>query len=260
MEGWLGGENQNKLELACPSMGGCTAILPKSELMRVLPPELMDKYEEQVTKATIEKALLRGDLTGVERCPFCDFAMEMAVPPEVNKVFHCFNESCGKESCRLCKEPSHLPYKCSEVEKQDQTKYRLTVEEKMTEALVRECLACKAKGILSRFVKEDGCNKMTCPKCRGYVCYQCNAQIDRKVAYGHFCDHPRTPGKPCTKCTKCDLWTGNTVKDLQRIEAKRVREAGMKAKDDAYDDLAILKEDEEAADEGAPRRKHRRRH
>nr|CAI5840499.1 unnamed protein product [Callosobruchus analis] len=42
-----------------------------------------------------------------------------------------------QETCRLCKEPSHLPLRCNEVEKDEEVKARVHVENKMTDALLR---------------------------------------------------------------------------------------------------------------------------
>jgi TRIAD3 protein (E3 ubiquitin-protein ligase RNF216) len=58
-------------------------------------------------------------------------------------------------SCRECKEPSHIPLKCSEVEKKGETAFRLRVEELMTKALVRECSKCRTE-----LIKDAGCNKV----------------------------------------------------------------------------------------------------
>merc|ERR1719436_660849 len=69
---------------------------------------------------------------------------------------------------------------------------------------------------------------MTCPKCKGWVCYLCNESIDKKVGYGHFCQHPTDPGKPCTKCNKCALWFKND-KHFAEAERMRVESAGLEA-------------------------------
>jgi len=226
--------------LVCMSTDGCKEPLPLSELRRVLPSALVERYEELFKKASIEAAVLSG--MSLEKCPFCDFAVVMDLSPEENKIFVCQNEECGKESCRLCKEENHIPLKCCEVERKKQTSYRVMVEESMSEALIRVCEKCKARGIASRFVKSDGCNKMTCPKCKSFVCYQCNELIDRSVGYGHFCQHPREPNqKTCSKCTKCNLWSGSEAA-FQKEEDRRVARAGMQASDEyrkshADDDL-----------------------
>lgn len=67
-------------------------------------------------------------------CPFCEFA---AIPASEDKVFRCLNSDCMKETCRLCKEPSHIPLRCEEVEKDADVQVRTYIENKMTEALVR---------------------------------------------------------------------------------------------------------------------------
>jgi len=219
-------------KLTCTSTSGCQEQLPRSELARVLPKELLAFFDQRLEKASIEAAILQGTLVNIEKCPFCDFVMEMELSPEENKIFVCQAAGCGKESCRLCKEENHIPLKCQEVEKKSQVGHRLSVEENMTAALIRECPACKGKGIDSRFVKIDGCNKMTCPKCKGWVCYMCNEMIQKQVGYGHFCQHPCDPGKPCSKCSKCTLWSGDH-KQLARAEQKRVEQAGLEA-DEAY--------------------------
>ena len=62
--------------------------------------------------------------------------------PEQNKLFACQNPDCGKESCRLCKEISHIPLRCEEVEKDAEVRKRTFIENKMSEAMVRRCWKC----------------------------------------------------------------------------------------------------------------------
>jgi len=217
--------------LKCISTDCCQAQLPRSEIARVLPSAVLSSFDQRLEKASIEAAMLRGGLERLEKCPFCDFVMEMDLSPEENKVFVCQAPECGKESCRLCKQENHLPQKC-DLERKCQAEHRHTVEESMSAALIRECPFCRTKGVSSRFVKTDGCNKMTCPKCKGWVCYQCTAMIPKNVGYGHFCQHPTEPGEPCTKCKKCSLWSGSD-KQLDEQERLRVEHAGLES-DKAY--------------------------
>ena len=62
----------------------------------------------------------------------------MESTPDENKIFKCQNPDCGKESCRLCKEISHIPLRCEEVEKDAEVRKRTYIENKMTEAMIRK--------------------------------------------------------------------------------------------------------------------------
>ena len=66
-----------------------------------------------------------------------------------DKVLICRNPDCGRESCRLCKESNHVPLRCDEVEKTEGT--RKEIEEKLTEAMIRECWKCNKKVPSMRF-------------------------------------------------------------------------------------------------------------
>lgn len=256
------GSGESLLRLRCMSTSGCTEELPPSELKRALPPKLLESYRTRLEKASVEQALGGG----IEQCPFCDYAMEMEMSPEENRVFVCQAEDCGKESCRLCHEEAHLPLRCDEVKsKRVVDDHRLTVEERMSSALIRECKPCRERGVASRFVKESGCNKMTCPKCKGWTCYNCSEAIEKKVSYGHFCQHPTEPGQPCTKCKKCPLWS---PPNLEKEEMERVRVAALAA-DNEYrqnheaeassgvlEELAIMRESREANERPKKRRRH----
>ncbi|KAL9063106.1 MAG: hypothetical protein Q9157_008413, partial [Trypethelium eluteriae] len=120
-----------------------------------------------------------ANLANVEECPFCGFQAICDQPTGSNKEFECVHPECGKVSCRLCHQERHAPLSCEEHRKNKKTDARHTVEEAMTEALVRKCNKCR-----NPFIKEDGCNKMTCPKCSNTQCYICSADINSN--YDHF--------------------------------------------------------------------------
>ena len=102
----------------------------------------------------------------------------------------------------------------------------------MTQARLRECHSCKTK-----FYKTEGCNKMVC-RCGSFMCYLCREKIDHKVGYKHFCQHPRDPGKTCSKCTKCNLFTNTEQDDEMAInEVKKQEEARLAAEGVAVESL-----------------------
>ena len=147
-------------DLTCMHPDGCTSTFQYELLQKALPSKVMQKYDElQATKA-MEIACVEG----LHRCPKCDF---QALLDATEMIFACPVQSCRFESCKLCLEKSHIPLKCSEVEKQTETDGRKKVEEAMSEARIR---TCPKEGCGNRFYKVDGCNKMTCPKCRTFSC------------------------------------------------------------------------------------------
>lgn len=107
----------------------------------------------------------------------------------------------------------HALYRCEEAENEKtKTSGRLAVEEAISDALIRKCPSCKRP-----FVKESGCNKITCG-CGTKCCYLCMKVIRD---YSHFCQVPHCDH---TTCGTCPLYT-----DDARINAHAMRRAGMEA-------------------------------
>ena len=228
-------------ELRCMDMSGCQSFFSTEQLRRSLSKKVMKKYDELQTALVLEKA----GLDGLCKCPKCDFQASL---PETEMVFDC--PSCGFESCRKCGEPSHIPLRCEEVEKKTETSARLQVEEAMTQARIRHC----PKGCKQGFYKVEGCNKMTCPQCKTFICYVCRAEIPRvrisstgvicavielffsqknfpqsfnqSVGYQHFCQKPHCNHK-AGKCEGCPLYS-----NAEEDDARAAREAGLKAVQD----------------------------
>jgi len=125
----------------------CDGEFPDHQLQKALPEHVFQKYQE----ASVREAL--KEVEGMEdmvTCHKCDFQAE--VPPE-NKILTC--PLCSAETCRECGLVSHIPLRCDEVEKENETDARRKIEEAMTNARIRECLKCN-----TRFFKTEGCNKV----------------------------------------------------------------------------------------------------
>ncbi|KAK4328200.1 hypothetical protein Pmani_001322 [Petrolisthes manimaculis] len=195
--------------------GSCKAEFSLSTLKNLMKPSVFSnilerKQLEEIAAAGIE------DLVA---CPFCNF--QTIMPDKEDKVFKCLNPECMKDSCRFCQEPNHVPLRCEEVERQHQMDARTFMENKMTEAMVRECWKCK-----KRFIKEDGCNKMRC-SCGAMMCYICKKPIK---GYDHFEDKT-VP----TDSSKCPLWSNS-----EKIHAEEVRDAADKLKKDMDPNLNLV--------------------
>ncbi|KKZ60474.1 hypothetical protein EMCG_00761 [[Emmonsia] crescens] len=172
-----------KYEVKCMDMSGCSASFDKQILAKVLGESLMGKLEQLQQRDEIAKA----ELEGLHDCPFCDFKA-ICPPVEVDREFRCQYPGCRKVSCRLCGLESHIPKTCEQANDK-KTPARQKIEEAMSEALIRTCPNPKCK---VKIVKEDGCNKMMCVKCRSVMCYVCKKDITAE-GYKHF-------GKPPKRC------------------------------------------------------------
>ncbi|KYK59527.1 RING finger protein [Drechmeria coniospora] len=128
--------------------------------------------------------------------------------------FSCQNPRCGRVSCLSCHKSWTDIHVCHES---SLVALRTQVEQAMSMAVKRVCPRCSTS-----FVKNAGCNKLTCP-CGYKMCYVCRANLDDE-GYRHFCDHFRPDGdpRPCTECDRCNLWQSE---DTERVLAEARAEA-----------------------------------
>lgn len=201
---------QSRCKVLCTA--GCGAGFAPHQMKLLSDKPLLAKLAELEQ----QKAIRDAGLEDLEECPFCDYKAE--VPPiEEDFEFRCMNPECQKISCRRCKLISHVPLSCAKYKQSLDADNELgaihRIEEAMTEALMRSCNKCK-----TRFIKEYGCNKMTCPTCSNLQCYVCSESLHN---YDHF-DPGRVPGqsKASTASTKCPLYD-----NVEERHAREVKEA-----------------------------------
>jgi len=223
---------EGKTEMMC--LGQCDEEISWQELSRALKPNVLSKLIQKRQEVEVKKA----ELENVVACPYCPY---LAIMENLDdKVLVCKNPECGRESCRLCKEPNHIPLRCEEVEKGEEA--RKKIEEKLTEAMLRECLKCGYK-----FYKEEGCNKMTC-RCGAKMCYLCRKEVKD---YSHFYGQGGTP----TANKTCPLFSDN--KKIHQIELSKVakeakeelEKANVTLSVDPTKDVMILDDVQESDDE-----------
>jgi len=198
----------SKSVISC--LTGCGENIPVAVLQVVLPATMLSKL---VQRRQMEEVQAAG-LEDLVNCPACSFATIM--PDKEDKVIICGNQECGKMTCRLCGEESHLPLSCDEVEKDGEVVARTNLEDAMTEAMVRACVRCK-----KRFFKDEGCNKMQC-ECGQSMCYLCRKPVEND--YTHFYAQGASPVKG-----KCPLWSDNV--NLHKAEVMKAAEEAKKAVD-----------------------------
>jgi TRIAD3 protein (E3 ubiquitin-protein ligase RNF216) len=177
-------------DIVCMDQSGCKLAFPESELRRFLTPKLLELYERVKLRKEIETA----GLENLEECPFCEY--KVVIENKDEKLFRCESEDCGAVTCRECKKPDHLPKSCKEMEEDKHLDARHAIEEAMTHALMRNCPNCQ-----KAFIKEYGCNKMTCPNCQTMSCYICRKIIS---GYEHFDQRTYTGPTNSKKCMLSD--------------------------------------------------------
>jgi len=182
-----------KVELKC--LGQCDSPFDLAALQKALKPTMFEKWLKAIQASEMEKA----GLEGLENCPFCPYSTIMDTSPEEDKVFVCRNPDCGKDSCRLCREPSHIPQRCDEIEKDAEVKKRTAEENKKSEELMRKCPSCGKV-----FIKESGCNRMKC-ECGAEMCYVCKKTITN--GYDHFYNDGRHIKAKKSDTRQCPLWS-----------------------------------------------------
>jgi len=203
-------------------LGQCEEEIGWKELQQALPPNVLSKLLERRQAEEVGAAAIDNLVT----CPFCPYSTIME--NDEDKLVVCRNPDCGRESCRLCKEPNHIPLRCDEVEKKDEEDARKKAEEHLTASIIRECAN---KNCGTKFMKEEGCNKMTCPKCMQKMCYLCKAPVKD---YSHFYGQG---GRPSEK-QPCPLWSDNAA-----LHAQEVAKAAQEAKDELAAKNVKLKHD-----------------
>lgn len=185
---------KSKYELFCMSTDKCSAGFSTDQRSVPSPWHFLStnmdraQFLDDNTRVALERNEQEANLrlAGIENlasCPFCPYAAEYP-PVEVDREFRCQAPDCERTSCRLCKLESHIPKSCEEHAKENGLSIRRQIEEAMSAAMIRKCNKCGTP-----FVKEEGCNKMTCTRggCRNIQCYVCSKSCD----YNHFNDTSR---------------------------------------------------------------------
>ncbi|KAI1722441.1 IBR domain, a half RING-finger domain-containing protein [Ditylenchus destructor] len=201
---------------------GCRNPILYSEIRHMIKKEVRKKLDERIFEENIGMAF-----ENLERCPKCNNGIEIDVPKEINKVFDCPN--CGRQTCRICQrewDDDHFGITCDELDvKQKRNRKDRLLEKELNEAIIRKCPRCGMP-----FVKDAGCNKMTC-RCGCTQCYICRAT---DINYSHFCQHIRDPTRKNNRCSEgkmckstCLLWENSEQHDekvIQNIKQKQQSE------------------------------------
>lgn len=142
----------SKYEITCISMEGCDAGFSVEQKEAFLD----KKLRTALNRIEAQDALEAAGIENLETCPFCPMAMEYP-PVDENKEFRCTNPACEIVSCRLCRKNTHIPKTCAEAASDEGNSARHTIEEAMSEAIIRKCNKCKFSIVLTLKLQDSVC-------------------------------------------------------------------------------------------------------
>jgi E3 ubiquitin-protein ligase RNF14 len=208
----------NVTELTCP-YSTCDSQANPTQVKELVPENLFVRYDRLLLQSSLDT------MTDVMYCSrnFCGCAVM------VDQEF-CMGScpACYYVFCIFCKRTFHGLSPCGMKEEQmkvlrdeyikavGQEKLQLErrygkrllrtlVEDSLSEEWLHEnskkCPHCS-----THIQKIDGCNKMTCTKCRALFCWLCNTRLSRNNPYSHY----NVPGNTCFN----QLFQGVNVEEL----------------------------------------------
>lgn len=184
--------------LFCPEEK-CESQAHPSQVKELVPSDLFAKYDKLLLQTSLDTML---DIVYCPR-PSCQ---QPVILDRESSMGSC--PSCSFVFCALCKLGYHGVSPCTikadglqklkdewlngdeETRKFLEKKYgKATVQLAVEESFSNEWLknyAKKCPGCSANIQKIDGCNKMTCMKCRAYFCWICNGFLSKQNPYSHF--------------------------------------------------------------------------
>jgi hypothetical protein len=183
----------------------CNGYFDNKTLKYILPEKTYNEY----IKISEEKMFIKANID-LTKCRNCSNAYLL---DDDIQILICPN--CSFKTCKKCNGDIHKGYTCEEwINKEKESNktdnIRLTLEEAMSDILIKKCPNIKCK---NKTIKNEGCNKMTC-NCGTCFCYVCGIDITKK-GYQHFCTEAF-----CThiNCNKCILYTNAEVDNENRMK------------------------------------------
>lgn len=183
LKGYFESVLDQKKSVGCMmSNEGCNGRYHDHDVKKSLSDEQYNKYTECLK---VEEALQFTILDDYHMCPFCSkygiIAENVDRLSESELSIEC--KQCLKSWCVKCRNESHVPDPCGKLKTSNSETVKHAVAKAINDSAIHKCPKCQLK-----FIKEEGCNLITCSSCKTYSCYLCGLIIvpkdDKK--YWHF--------------------------------------------------------------------------
>lgn len=152
------------VQLTCPQ-AGCTEKVTEDEIKLVVPPDVLAKYTEYQLRNFVESNPLTRWCPG-KGCERVACALSEAAREADGNVAHC--DACLTHFCLVCGEEPHAPALCKQLQLWNEKCRNESETANWILANTKSCPTC-----LSRIEKNQGCNHMTCQKCKYEFCWIC---------------------------------------------------------------------------------------
>lgn len=197
-------EGPNCVVATCPQ-AECDEVVTEKEMQFILEnePESLKRFLSYLLRSFVESNPLTRWCPG----PGCDrvaCAISAAAMEAEGSVAHC--TECTTKFCLICGEEPHSPTSCKYLSKWMEKCRNESETANWILANTKSCPKC-----ISRIEKNQGCNHMTCQRCKHEFCWIC---------MGDWNDHGSNTGG-YYKCNKYDNGTGGPLDQSDAARAKR---------------------------------------
>ena len=177
----------------CPQ-AKCTEVVTEEEVAEAAP-ELLAKFESYQLRSFVESSALTRWCPG-RGCEKVACASSAIAMEQEGCVARC--DTCEICFCIACGEEPHAPTNCKELARWNEKCLNESETANWILANTKSCPKCS-----SRIEKNQGCNHMTCQRCKYEFCWIC---------MGDWTDHGANTGG-YYKCNKYDVGTPGSTGD-----------------------------------------------
>lgn len=191
----------------CPH-AGCTEVVTEEEMTEALGPAspVLAKFKNFQLRSFVESNPFTRWCPG-RGCERVAYALSPAAMESDGSVAHC--DACEMRFCLVCGEEPHAPAKCKSLARWNEKCRNESETANWILANTKSCPKCH-----SRIEKNQGCNHMSCQKCRFEFCWIC---------MGDWHDHGANTGG-YYKCNKFENATPGDGTDDMSDAGKAKRE------------------------------------
>lgn len=199
-------QHEGRATATCPH-AGCTEVVTQDEVQPALEhkhPQLWHKYQQFQLKAYVEANTLTRWCPG-PGCERIAWAPTASAMDAASGLAHC--DQCLTRFCMMCgHNESHRPVPCRSLSQWHEKCRNESETANWILANTKECPKC-----ITRIEKNNGCNHMTCQRCKFEFCWIC---------MGDWNEHNTNTGG-FYKCNKYDASREGSDSDAARRQLNR---------------------------------------